>query len=52
MEQAAAARKELSSEERDRILEQARREMPELDRRYKKAIANLDRISRGLRPMA
>ena len=51
MEQ-AAARKELSEEERDRILERARREMPELDRRYKKAITNLDRISRGLRPKA
>jgi hypothetical protein len=28
------------------------RELPELDRRYKKAVTNLDRISRGLRPKA
>jgi len=40
----------LSDEERERILEQMRRELPELDRRYEKAISNLDRISRGLRP--
>lgn len=40
----------LSEEERERILERARRELPELDRRYKKVISNLDRISRGLRP--
>lgn len=46
----AATKAKLSAEERERILEQARRELPELDRRYKKAITNLDRISRGLRP--
>jgi polyhydroxyalkanoate synthesis regulator phasin len=40
----------LSEEERERLLEQMRRELPELDRRYEKAIANLNRISRGLRP--
>jgi hypothetical protein len=47
-----AAKGKLSEEERERILEQARRELPELDRRYKKAATNLDRISRGLRPKA
>lgn len=46
----AATKAKLSEEERERILERARRELPELDRRYKKAITNLDRISRGLRP--
>lgn len=46
----AATKATLSEKERERILEQARRELPELDRRYKKAITNLDRISRGLRP--
>jgi hypothetical protein len=48
----AITRRKLSEEERERILEQARRELPELDRRYKKAISNLNRISRGLRPKA
>ena len=46
----SAAKRELSEEEREPILERARRELPELDRRYQKAITNLDRISRGLRP--
>jgi hypothetical protein len=41
---------ELSEEEQQRFLERARRQLPELDRRYKKAIENLNRISRGLRP--
>jgi hypothetical protein len=41
-----------SEEERERILEQMRRELPKLDRRYEKAIANLNRISRGLRAKA
>lgn len=40
----------LSEKERERIVERMRRELPELDRRYEKAIANLNRISRGLRP--
>jgi hypothetical protein len=47
-----ATKGKLSEEERERILEQMRRELPELDRRYEKAISNLDRISRGLRPKA
>lgn len=50
--ESATTKYKLSDEERARILERARREMPELDRRYKKAIGNLDRISRGLRPKA
>lgn len=45
-----ATRGKLSEEERERIVERMRRELPELDRRYEKAIANLNRISRGLRP--
>jgi hypothetical protein len=51
MEPVAATQK-LSEEERARILEKARSELPELDRRYKKAATNLERISRGLRPKA
>lgn len=50
MKRPIAAERELSQEERERVLERARRELPELDRRYKRAIANLNRISRGLRP--
>lgn len=46
----AATKGKLSEEERERIVERMRRELPELDRRYEKAIANLNRISRGLRP--
>jgi len=46
---ATATHKPLSDAERDRIIEKARRELPELDRRFKKAMTNLDRISRGLR---
>jgi hypothetical protein len=46
----SAAHKPLSDEERARIIELGRRQLPELDRRYKKAIENLNRISRGLRP--
>lgn len=46
----AATKGKLSEEERERILEQMRQRLPELDRRYEKAIANLNRISRGLRP--
>jgi ribosomal protein L29 len=47
---ATAHPKQLSEEEREKIIEQARRELPELDRRFKKAMTNLNRISRGLRP--
>lgn len=47
---ATAHPKQLSDEEREKIVEQARRELPELDRRFKKAMTNLNRISRGLRP--
>jgi hypothetical protein len=39
---------ELSEEEQQRIIEQARRQLPELDRRYEKAIENLRRIGQGL----
>lgn len=49
---ATATHRKLSEEERDRIIEQARRELPELDRRFKKAMTNLNRISRGLRARA
>lgn len=45
-----ATREKLSEKERERILEQTRQRLPELDRRYEKAITNLNRISRGLRP--
>lgn len=47
-----AAKKKLSEQERERILEQARRELPELDYRYKRAVAKLGRISRGERSQA
>jgi hypothetical protein len=39
---------ELSEEEQQRIIERARRQLPELDRRYEKAIENLRRIGHGL----
>ena len=48
--ESSVAKKKLSEDERDRIIKQARSELPELDRRYKKAVHNLARISRGLRP--
>jgi hypothetical protein len=32
-----------------KIVERARKELPDLDRRYEKAIGNLQRISSGLR---
>jgi len=47
---AVTTKGKLSEEERERIVERMRRELPELDRRYEKAITNLNRISRGLRP--
>jgi len=47
---ATANPKQLSDEERDRIIEKARRELPDRDRRFKNAMTNLERISRGLRP--
>ncbi|HEY5815381.1 MAG TPA: hypothetical protein VIS95_03470 [Solirubrobacterales bacterium] len=46
----SAANKPLSDEERARIIELGRRQLPELDRRYKKAIENLRRLSQGLPP--
>lgn len=46
----SVAKQELSEEERARIIKKARKELPELDRRYKKAVGNLNRISRGLSP--
>jgi hypothetical protein len=44
----SAAYKPLSDEERARLIELGRRQLPELDRRYAKAIENLRRIARGL----
>ena len=52
MKKPLVAERELSEEEREWVLELARRELPELDRRYKKAMTNLNRIARGLRPRA
>jgi hypothetical protein len=49
MESSVATQK-LSDEERERILQKAREELPELDKRYEKAASNLDRIAQGLRP--
>ena len=52
MKKPPTVERELSDEEREWVLELARRELPELDRRYKKAMTNLNRIARGLRPKA
>jgi len=46
----SASSRQLTDEQRAAIMERARRQLPELDRRFKEAIANLDRISRGQRP--
>jgi hypothetical protein len=48
---AAIAHKKLSEQEKEKILERARRELPDLDRRYRKAIGNLERIATGRRPL-
>ncbi|HKF83519.1 MAG TPA: hypothetical protein VKB23_11225 [Solirubrobacterales bacterium] len=42
----------LSELKKAMIVERARKELPELDRRYEKAIGNLQRISSGQRPAA
>ena len=41
---------ELTDEERERIIERARRNMPELDRRFEQAMENLRRIAEGRPP--
>jgi uncharacterized membrane protein YukC len=41
---------ELSDKERQEIIEKAQSELPDLDKRFKKAVDNLERISEGLRP--
>lgn len=52
MGSAIASHKQLSDEERARIIERARQELPERDKRFKEAMAGLNRISQGLRPKA
>jgi hypothetical protein len=42
------ARYELTDAKRAEIIEKARRELPERDRRYKEAIEGLRRIAKGL----
>jgi hypothetical protein len=44
----AASKYELTDEERAKIIEKARRELPERDRRYREAIEGLRRVARGL----
>jgi hypothetical protein len=45
----AAPSKNLSELKKAKIVARARKELPELDRRYEKAIGNLQRISSGQR---
>jgi hypothetical protein len=52
VEMASITARQLSEQERARIIERARRELPERDRRFKEAMAGLNRISRGLPPKA
>lgn len=52
MGSAIASHKQLSDEERARIIKRARQELPERDKRFKEAMAGLNRISQGLRPKA
>jgi hypothetical protein len=47
---AVASNKQLSDQDRARIIEKARVELPDLDKKFKKAVSNLERISEGLRP--
>jgi len=42
---------EPTPEQRREIILRARRELPELDRQFARGMENLDRISRGLRPI-
>lgn len=44
----AASKYELTDEARAKIIEKARRELPERDRRYQEAIEGLRRVARGL----
>jgi hypothetical protein len=44
---ATAAHNKLSEKEREQIMEQARKELPALTRRSRRAIANLRRIANG-----
>lgn len=46
------SRYDLSEEERQGIIERARRELPELDREFEEAQENLRRIGSGLPPLA
>jgi len=43
-----ASKYELTDDERAKIIERARRELPGRDRRYKEAIEGLRRVARGL----
>jgi hypothetical protein len=43
-----ASKYELTDEQRAKIIEKARRELPERDRRYREAIEGLRRVARGL----
>lgn len=52
MGSAIASHKQLSDEERARIIKRARQELPERDKRFKEAMISLKRISQGLRPKA
>lgn len=47
---AAEAKQATDLQERRKLVEKARGELPELDKRFKKAVTNLERISEGLRP--
>lgn len=47
---ASTAKPALSAEERKRLLKKASEELPQLDRRYEKALSNLGRIAEGRRP--
>lgn len=48
--EAAVSKPKLSDEERDRLLKKVSKELPQLDRRYEKAVSNLERIAEGRRP--
>jgi hypothetical protein len=48
--EASTTKPALSAEERKRILKKASEELPQLDRRYKKAVTNLGRIAEGRHP--
>jgi hypothetical protein len=48
--EASTAKPALSAAERKRLLKKASEELPQLDRRYEKALSNLGRIAEGRRP--